>query len=166
MQNLYPTPHRPKNWFGILLFLGMFVWSILLLLIFTGCAADGSFVKPIVNAPVVSTLPDGATVTNYVPVVSQEWKGVIDATEATGGLIPPPVGTWVSLGAAGLGAILAAIARNRQKSAEEIAATVIQGIEAAGHDPAVETVKKNVAAVAAIKGNSAAVHNKVKELTR
>lgn len=177
MENFYIRDRRkPGLWtVGLLtvaFWLSFVVTLILILSLLTGCSTDGKFVRPIQTAPVVTPLPDGSTQTNDVSFVSPEWIAALETAQATGQLIPPPFGGWLSLGAAGIAALLAAIARNKQKNAEGIAESVIRGIEAAGATQAITgtttiaDVKAAIAEVASIKGNSAKLHNKVKELTK
>jgi len=135
-----------------------------LLILLPGCAANGKLVNPFQESVVVTPQPDGTTKTNVVTVVAPEWSQTLDAIEATGQLVPPPWGTWVSLGSAGIAALLAAWARNKQKSAEDVANTIIGGIEAMGTNA--QAVKDAVNAASKIKGNQATVHAAVKRLTK
>jgi hypothetical protein len=137
----------------------------LLCLLPFGCSTSGKLVKPIQDVQTVTPQPDGTLVTNVVSVVAPEWLATLDGIEATGALVPPPYGSWLSLGAAGIAALLAAWARNRQKSAESVAETIIQGIESMNATVA-PSAKEAVNAVSKIKGNVAEVHAAVKKLTR
>lgn len=139
---------------------------LLSLLLFPACSTVGKFVRPLQDVQTVSTNSVGTIQTNTVTIVAPEWFQTLSNIEATGALVPPPYGTWVSLGAAGLGALLAAWARNKQRNAEDVASTIIRGIETIADPTTANTAKAAVSNVATIKGNNALVHTAVKAVTK
>ena len=136
-----------------------FVFALFLLLV--GCSTGGRIVPPIQIAPAVSPLPGGGSVTNTVSIVAPEWIETLRGVQQLPSIVPFPGSQWVGFGASGLLAVLSLIARSRQRKAEEVAASIIHGVEAMG--VSAEPVKQSVERASIVRGNSAEVHNAVQK---
>lgn len=123
-----------------------------------GCR-NGKAVPPVAEQILIDP-NTGSQVTNYV--VAPEWKTPLETAQEVGNVLPPPFGTWLTLGATGILAILGARARTKQKTAEAVAETIIEGIEKIGTSSIKETISKQ----ATVNGISKEVHQAVKKATK
>jgi len=124
-----------------------------------GCRS-GKIVPPVTPQVIVS--PDtGIASTNYV--VAPEWSEPLETVQAVGNLLPPPYGTWLALAGSGVLAILGARARTKQKNAEGVAETIIDGIDKMANPDAKAIAKESVQTEAAKNGTLAQVHKAVRK---
>jgi len=118
------------------------------------------------TVPVSVTQPDGSI------KVEQKLDPRVESTLTTigtvGGAVPQPWG-WIVSAGAGIGlAVARSIAASKNKKSanqwEDVATTIIQGVEAAGD--AAKDVKKSIAARAQSDGNGALVNSAVQNELR
>jgi hypothetical protein len=145
--------------------------NILNLSIITICIAL-TIVGCTVSTPTVTTQPDGTQVTNRFHSVDPRLADVSMTTEAIGAVAPQPYGWMIGALAAVATALSQGVAnyKNKREAAaqktkaeqiEDIATTIIQGVEAAGAEA--KRVKESIAQRSQTDGNFLAVDALVKK---